>query len=107
MTTQLEARRDVSPNRCAYHSLPPFRVLDAEHVLAPHLGCDQLTRAVLRARSRLHVFGQVHGSYGRETGPDGIRFVNCAVLARLTDNEFGLREPIVVELESGLPAADA
>jgi Icc-related predicted phosphoesterase len=77
---------------------PPFRVLDTEHVLAPHMGCDQLTRALLRARPRLHVFGHVHGSYGQEAGPHGIAFVNCAVLARLGDGRLGLRKPIVVEL---------
>lgn len=78
---------------------PPFRVLDAENILAPHMGCEQLTRAVLRARPRLHVFGHVHGGYGREAGPDGISFVNCAVLARLGRGEFGLRQPMVIELD--------
>jgi Icc-related predicted phosphoesterase len=78
---------------------PPFRVLDTEDILGPHVGCDQLTRALLRARPRLHVFGHVHGSYGQEAGPHGIAFVNCAVLARLRDGRLGLREPIVVELE--------
>jgi Icc-related predicted phosphoesterase len=74
---------------------PPFHVLDLEHILASHIGCEELTRAVLRARPRLHVFGHVHGSYGREAGPDGISFVNCAVLAR---GELRLRPPIVIEL---------
>lgn len=78
---------------------PPFRVLDAEHIMAPHLGCDQLMRAVLRVHPRIHVFGHVHGSYGREAGPDGISFVNCAVLARLGRGELGLRQPVVVELD--------
>ena len=78
---------------------PPFRVLDTESVLSSHLGCEQLTRAVLRTKPRLHVFGHVHGSYGREAGPHGISFVNCAVLTRLGKGDYGLREPITVILD--------
>ena len=78
---------------------PPLRVLDTESLLSSHWGCDQLTRAVLRAKPRLHVFGHVHGSYGREDGPHGINFVNCAVLIRLSTGDYGLREPIIVDLD--------
>lgn len=74
---------------------PPFGVLDKENILAEHMGCMQLTKAVPRVRPRLHVFGHIHGGRGREEGPNGTRFVNCAVLQ---GNQ--LHPPIVVELES-------
>ena len=76
---------------------PPFGTLDRQHILGQHFGCRELTRAVLRARPRLHVFGHVHGGWGQEqTGEngDGTRFVNCALLA----DGLGLRRPTVVEL---------
>ena len=78
---------------------PPFHVLDKEHPLASHLGCSEVTRAVLRVKPRLHVFGHVRGGYGKEAGPHGISFVNCALLVRLDERKLGLREPIAVELD--------
>lgn len=79
---------------------PPFHVLDKDGPVAGHRGCAEITRALLRAKPRLHVFGHVHGSYGTEGGPHGISFVNCAILVRFSDGRLGLRQPIVIELES-------
>jgi Icc-related predicted phosphoesterase len=72
---------------------PPFGILDKENILASHMGCHELTKAVLRIKPRLHVFGHVHGGYGRETGPNGTEFVNSASM-----NGRGLNQPIIVEL---------
>jgi predicted phosphohydrolase len=83
---------------------PPFHVLDKEGPLFSHLGCSEITRAVLRVKPRLHVFGHVHGGYGKEAGPHGISFVNCAILARLGEGRLGLRQPIVVDLSIAKPA---
>lgn len=73
---------------------PPFGILDKEDILGSHMGCEQLAKAVQRVQPKLHVFGHVHGSYGREVGPHGTCFVNCAALDRDT-----LRSPIVIECE--------
>lgn len=76
---------------------PPFGTLDREHIWGEHFGCRELTRAILRARPRLHVFGHVHGGWGQERigeNEDQTRFVNCALLA---DGQ-GFRQPTVVEL---------
>lgn len=83
---------------------PPFRVLDQDDIAGEHLGCQELTRAVLRAKPRLHIFGHAHGGYGQETGPNNTWMVNCALLARVGDGRLGLREPIIVELERGARA---
>lgn len=72
---------------------PPFGTLDKEATAGPHMGCRELTRALLRVRPRLHVFGHVHASYGREDGPHGCAMVNCAIVTGTT-----LNPPIVVEL---------
>lgn len=73
---------------------PPFGILDKENILTEHIGCVQLGRAVQRVRPRLHVFGHIHGGRGREEGPNGTQFVNCAVL-----NGNRLFPPIVIELD--------
>lgn len=73
---------------------PPFRILDKEHILDSHIGCEQLTKAIQRVRPALHVFGHVHGGYGVEAGPYGTRYVNCALL-----NGSELRKPVVIEPE--------
>ncbi len=51
---------------------PPFGILDKEDIVASHMRCEQLGRAVQRVRPKLHVFGHVHGGYGArraQTGP--------------------------------------
>ena len=75
---------------------PPFGTLDQQHILGDHLGCRELTRAVLRAQPRLHVFGHVHGGWGQQgsDGETGTHFVNCALLA----DGRGFRQATVVEL---------
>ncbi len=79
---------------------PPFGILDKENILAARMGCEQLTKAVQRVRPRLHVFGHIHGGRGREEGPNGTCFVNCAALQ---GNQ--LYPPLVIEL--GRRAADS
>ncbi len=72
---------------------PPFGTLDKDDILSSHMGCKQLTKAVLRIKPRLHVFGHVHGGYGQEAGPNGTCFVNCAAL-----NGATLNRPVVIKL---------
>ncbi len=72
---------------------PPFGTLDQQHILGEHYGCRELTRAVLRAQPRLHVFGHVHGGWGQEQG-EVTRFVNCALPAE----SRSFRRPTIIEL---------
>ena len=73
---------------------PPFGTLDKSHILAKHRGCQYLLGTVRRVQPKLHVFGHVHGSYGREVAW-GVVLVNCAVV----DNERVLaNQPTVIEL---------
>ena len=74
---------------------PPFGSLDKANILSAHLGCEELTKAVVRIKPKLHVFGHVHGGYGRETGPNGTQLVNCAVL---NENYALTNEPVTIEL---------
>lgn len=74
---------------------PPFGSLDKASILSAHLGCEELIKAVVRVKPKLHVFGHIHGGYGQETGPNGTQLVNCAVL----DENYTLtHEPVAIEL---------
>jgi Icc-related predicted phosphoesterase len=73
---------------------PPYGTLDKPHIMTKHAGCQYLLGAVLRIKPRLHVFGHVHGGYGRECAWN-MTLVNCAVV----DNARTLANPpTVVEL---------
>jgi Icc-related predicted phosphoesterase len=76
---------------------PPFGILDKDHILSSHMGCQDLTQAVREIKPRLHVFGHVHGGYGQETWPNGTCFVNCAVL-----NGGTLNPPIILDIDHGV-----
>ena len=52
-----------------------------------------LSTAVRRVQPKLQIFGHVHG--GREEGPLGIYFVNCATL-----QGNRLHPPVLVEFDS-------
>jgi Icc-related predicted phosphoesterase len=72
---------------------PPYGTLDKPDILAPHLGCQELIKAILRVKPKLHVFGHIHGGHGQEVGPNGTYMVNCAVL----DQQYVLTNaPILV-----------
>jgi predicted phosphodiesterase len=43
---------------------PPFGVLDRVYHVNQSAGCENLLKAVSRARPRLHVFGHIHEGYG-------------------------------------------
>lgn len=75
---------------------PPHGILDIVKSRANELlGCEELLKAVLRIKPRLHVFGHIHDSYGI-THKDGIKFVNAS---SCTEQYYGPRNaPIVVEL---------
>lgn len=76
---------------------PPYHVLDGDGLESAHLGCVEMTRAVLRVKPMLHVFGHAHASYGVMDGPHGITFVNCALLADLGKGQLGLRCPLLFD----------
>ena len=58
---------------------PPYGFLDQTTSDGPHLGCEELLKAVRQKRPKVHVFGHIHGGAG--TYYDGsTRFVNAAYL---------------------------
>jgi len=72
---------------------PPFGFLDREAGSDEHQGCLGLMEAVLRVRPRLHVFGNIHGSYGTYRNENTL-FANAALFDELGGVE---RPPIVVD----------
>lgn len=70
---------------------PPYGTLDKTDILAKHQGCQYLLGAVLRVQPKLHIFGHIHGSYGRESASN-MTLVNCAVV----NNQRQLANPPTV-----------
>jgi Icc-related predicted phosphoesterase len=57
---------------------PPWGALDYVQIGQEHLGCEELLKAVGRVRPKLHIFGHIHGGYGKAT-ISGIQFVNASI----------------------------
>jgi len=57
---------------------PPWGILDYVKLGQPHLGCEELIKAVGRVRPRFHVFGHIHGGYG-QWRINGTRFINASI----------------------------
>ena len=75
---------------------PPMGILDQTNPIlgTDRLGCEELIKAVERAKPKLHVFGHIHGGYGRVQYPHTL-FVNAAIC----DEAYKpWRAPVVVDL---------
>jgi Icc-related predicted phosphoesterase len=42
-------------------------VLDKSLSSTPHLGCEELAKAIEQIRPRLNIFGHIHGGHGQMT----------------------------------------
>lgn len=72
---------------------PPMGVMDRCLPNSEYLGCAELSRAVVRVRPKVHVFGHIHPGYG-QCEVDGIRCINAAHCG-----DAGERNPpIVIDL---------
>lgn len=60
---------------------PPYGILDTNKQ-GHHCGCEELREAVMRVKPTLHIFGHIHGGYGKQTSlwPNGeaVTFINAA-----------------------------
>jgi len=74
---------------------PPWGILDTVKSLEPHLGCEELIKAVLRVKPRVHVFGHIHGGYGQRQ-LNGVRFINASIC---NEAYHPINEPVVFEVE--------
>jgi len=75
---------------------PPMGIQDQiSPVLgSDHLGCEELLKAVERVKPKVHVFGHIHGGYGKTQGVDTL-FLNAAIC----DEAYKpIHEPIVIDL---------
>lgn len=75
---------------------PPMGIHDqAEpHLGSEHIGCEELLAAVERVKPKIHVFGHIHGGYGKTQYVNTL-FVNASTC---TEQYKPLNEPIVIEL---------
>lgn len=73
---------------------PPYGVLDQAPSSGHHEGCHQLLAAMQRVKPRLHVFGHVHGCFGRMDTPETL-FANVALLG--SDGSLS-NQPVVLQM---------
>lgn len=74
----------------------PARGVGDRMVLGPHVGCDDLREAVLRARPRLHVFGHIHEAAGEHALPGAATRSWNVATRKLWPG--AVRPPVVVDL---------
>jgi Icc-related predicted phosphoesterase len=74
---------------------PPFAILDKGHG-QDHAGCPVLLRHAERVKPRVHAFGHLHESYGRQTEGSTL-FINAAVHTWLWKSDTP-RDPMIVDL---------
>lgn len=73
---------------------PPFGILDRPHGTEPPVGCELLRERVRALRPRVHIFGHIHGSYGKHH-EDGTWFLNAA----LCDESYDpVQTPLVIDV---------
>ena len=75
---------------------PPWGYLDQPRPDEPHAGCELLANRVGEVQPRVHIFGHIHGGYGRvQSGPT--LFVNVS----LCDEEYRpVNKPQVIDLNA-------
>lgn len=74
---------------------PPWGILDRPHGIAKkHVGCELLLERVKQLRPKVHIFGHIHGDYGKHF-EDGTWFLN----ASLCDESYDATQPpLVIDL---------
>ena len=72
---------------------PPAGILDQTYE-GQHVGCADLRRYVSMIKPKVHIFGHIHESYGREK-KEGTVFVNASIC---TGSYRPINLPIVVYL---------
>src|SRR5271168_1832891 len=75
---------------------PPMGIHDqiTPHLGSEHLGCEELMLAVERVKPKIHVYGHIHGGYGKTQYVNTL-FINAAIC----DEAYKpINEPIVVDL---------
>ena len=75
---------------------PPMGIQDqvTPHLGSDHLGCEELMKAVERTKPKVHIFGHIHGGYGKVQYPNTL-FANAAIC---TESYKPINEPIVIDL---------
>ena len=73
---------------------PPWGILDRPHGTRPPAGCELLRERVKALRPKVHIFGHIHGDYGKHH-EDGTWFLNAC----LCDEEYDpVQAPLVIDV---------
>lgn len=72
---------------------PPHGILDLVD-RGPNVGCEELLKAILKIKPKLHIFGHIHEGYGKHHLMDTM-FVNASIMDKDYDP---CNAPIVLDL---------
>ena len=73
---------------------PPHGILDRPYGTRPGVGCELLRERVKVLKPKVHIFGHIHGDYGKHH-EDGTWFVNAA----LCDEDYEpVQPPLVIDV---------
>lgn len=72
---------------------PPMQILDVPGGQTRHCGCKYLRSELYSVKPKLHVFGHIHGSYGK-TVIDGTTYVNASYV----DESYSPRGPESIQV---------
>lgn len=73
---------------------PPMGILDHPGGFGPHVGCDDLLKHVELIKPKVHVFGHIHGSYGK-VDKNGTQFFNAS---QVNEAYRLANEPLVTDI---------
>ena len=75
---------------------PPMGIHDqiSAHLGSEHLGCEELMTMIERVKPKIHVFGHIHGGYGKTQYVNTL-FINAAIC---NEAYKPVNEPIIVDL---------
>lgn len=85
---------------------PPFGILDRATPNGPKLGCEDLARRCNELTVPLHVFGHIHGGYGKEEQGVLGSYTRLSVNASMLDEQYrhtAKHQAVELEIQRGGP----
>jgi Icc-related predicted phosphoesterase len=74
---------------------PPYSILDYAIFDKKNVGCEELLKKVNEINPKYHIFGHIHGCYGKVIAGKPTNFINCSVM----NEDYKItNQPIIIEI---------
>lgn len=83
---------------------PPYDILDQSNGECgnDHLGCEELAKKVEIVKPRLHLFGHIHGSYGKECQKNSTGWTDFFNVAICDEGYRPVHPVTIIEINKGI-----